>query len=107
MFEVSEEGDGLKGLAETLKTVSCSERMVLANIMRWWAKDVRHPESRKEIIQLTAGWLLENDGRLAAVSSHLLILEQFFILLFLRLAMARALVAIFRQRRDLAGGTSA
>ena len=57
------------------------------------AKDVRHAESSKGIIQLTAGWLLKNDGHLAAVFSHLLILEHFFILLF---AMARALVTIFR-----------
>ena len=34
MFEVGEEGDGSKGLAETSKTVSYSEQMVLANIIR-------------------------------------------------------------------------
>jgi hypothetical protein len=68
------------------------------------AKNVRHAESGKGIIQLTAGWFLKNDGCLAAVSSHLPVLEHFLILLF---AMARALVTIFRQRRYLAGGTSA
>ena len=65
MFEVGEEGDGSKGLAETLKTVSYNERMVLANIIKtlrpmslislWMtAKEVRHAESGKGIIQLTA-----------------------------------------------------
>jgi len=39
-----------------------------------------------------AGWLLKNDGRLAAVFSHLPIREHFFILLF---AMAHALASGF------------
>jgi hypothetical protein len=68
------------------------------------AKEVRHAESSKGIIQLTAGWLLKNDGRLAAVFSHLPIREHFFILLF---AMAHALATIFRQRIYVAGGMSA